>query len=85
MKLLEGISRKIKSYPFRRRVPGAVALLCFYGWEFFRTRRTTPMLVLIMVVVFLAALFGRQSRSFWFLLGITLGAVLGLIVPHLSF
>jgi hypothetical protein len=85
MKLIERVSRKLRAYPFRQRVPGVIALLCFYGWEIYRTKRTTPTLVLIMVVVFLAALFGRQSRPFWFLLGIALGTVLGLIVPHFSF
>ena len=85
MKFVEEVMRRFKSYPFRQRLPAAAALICFYGWEFYRTRRLTRVEILIMVVTFVAAFLGRRSPPFWFLLGIGLGAVLGLIISYLHF
>jgi hypothetical protein len=75
----------IKRYPFKERLPPALALIIFGGWELHRSGPITRVQVLLVAVLLAASLTSRKTRFFWFMMGIGLGIVLTVILPHWRF
>lgn len=75
----------IKNYPFRQRLPPALALIVFGGWELYRSNHITSVQALVVIVLLAASLTSPKARFFWFMMGIGLGVVLTVILPHVQF
>lgn len=79
------LSDAMKNYPFRQRLPPALALIIFGGWEFYKAKHITSVQLLVVIVLLAASLTSPKGRFFWLMMGIGLGAVLTVILPHVQF
>jgi hypothetical protein len=76
MKMLEKLSSTLKHYPYRERLPFAAMMLCLLAWEVHTSRPLTDSGRVIIAALSLVFFFGWKTKSYWFLWGIAVGAML---------
>lgn len=77
MKVLADLSGRIRSYPYRERLPLAIVMLCVLAWQV----HTSPGPVTVggriqIAVLSLVFFFGWKGRPYWFLWGVAVGVTL---------
>ncbi len=76
MGLFEGVSRRVKTYPYKERVPYGGGLLIILLWGLFHHWPVKfPELIGFLALSIIVFLHWRD-RTFWFLWGIVIGVVL---------
>ena len=86
MKLFAQLADRIKAYPYRKRLPLAITMLCVFGWITYKSGPYPSEIDRSVDLTGTAALslvffFGYRGRPFWFFCGVALGAFL---VEHLA-
>ena len=77
------LSRSVKTYPYRERLPIAVVLLCLLAWHFHNPEFVTGNELLIFAAAAFGIFFDWKSRPFWFICGVVVGILLVSELPRL--
>ncbi len=75
MSLHERLSKAIRTYPYRERIPFAIGMLCILGWILHASKTSLSAVDRVCIGVLILSLFCRpRGRPFWFFWGIVAGA-----------
>jgi hypothetical protein len=84
MRMPEGVSGVIKTYPYAKRLPFAASMLCVIAW-IFHTSSPASVSDRVVIAAAIPALFcGHRGRPFWFFWGVAVGAFLLSEFAHLK-